>query len=117
MIIQVAVGAMEHGVPQLSFDGSRIGVMPIGRDAVRHHLSDSPGRTKEGLCRCTVASLAQVDIPQIPIPIYSTVQVGPPTLPFKIGFVAVPPPASSPPPVLTEGLIQHGSKFRFPLPH
>src|SRR5262249_23305901 len=71
---------------------------------------------KEGLCRCTVASLAQVDIHQIPIPIYSTVQVGPPTLHFKIGFVAVPTPAYSPPPVLTEGLIQHGSKFRFPLP-
>ena len=32
VIIQVAVGAMTHRLPQLSFNGSGVGVMSIGRN-------------------------------------------------------------------------------------
>ena len=42
MIVQVAVGAMAHGFLQRGFDGSRIGVMPIGPHPLWHTTSDGP---------------------------------------------------------------------------
>src|SRR5262249_18334086 len=104
MIIQVAVRAMGDCLAQLRLDGSRIGIVPIGGDPVRHHLGDGPGGPEERLCRGTVPRLTQIDVHQIPVSIYCAVQIGPATFHFRIGFVRVPTSSHSSAPMLTETL-------------
>src|SRR4051812_24491903 len=77
VIVQVTVGAMTHGFPQLSFDGSRIGVMPVGRHALRDTTGDSPCGVEERFCRCLVPLLTQHYIDQVPRAIYCAVEIGP----------------------------------------
>jgi hypothetical protein len=74
-IIQVTIGAMTYGCSSRSFDRTGRGVVAIRGDAFRDTTSDGACGTKEGFCRCSVASLAQQDIDRIPIPIDRPVQV------------------------------------------
>jgi hypothetical protein len=69
MIIEVTVGAMEYGVPQLRFEGSGIGIMAISGDPRWDTTGDSARGPEKDFCRGLVPLLAQQDIDQIPIPI------------------------------------------------
>src|SRR5262245_18769323 len=108
---------MNDTFSQLCLNGSGVGIMPVGGHTLGHLTRNGPGGAEEGLGRCTVAPLAQVDIHQIHISIYGEVQVDPPALPFQIRLVAVPAPAHSPAPMFTEGFTTDWGQFGFPLPH
>jgi hypothetical protein len=60
MVVQIAVGPVQHPVPEDVPNGQRIGIMTIRRDPVRHHPSRQPCRPKEGLGRCKVPGITEV---------------------------------------------------------
>jgi hypothetical protein len=62
MIIQVTVGPVRHPLPKDIPNGTWIGIMAIGGDALRRHPGYRPGRTKEGLGRREVACVAEPHI-------------------------------------------------------
>jgi hypothetical protein len=117
MIIQVAVGPMAHGLPQLGFDGPWISIVAIGGDTLRDTPRDCARRTEEGFRRCRVALLIQQDIHQVSIAINSTVQIRLAPFHFDIRFVDVPAAANSSAPLLPQCLAQQRRELCFPLPH
>jgi hypothetical protein len=116
-IIQVPVRAMAHLCPQLSFDRSRIRVMPVSGHPLWHTTGDGPRRAEERFGRRHISGLAQQHIDEIPIPINRPIQLHPPALHFAVGFVRIPtrPDASSP--VLPQRLAQERGELRLPPPH
>jgi hypothetical protein len=58
MIIQVAVRTMLHGFPEFGFDRAGIGIMPVGRNALRNTAGDDTGGPKERFRRGSVPLLA-----------------------------------------------------------
>jgi hypothetical protein len=58
MIIQVAVGAMTHLFPQLRFDRAGIGVMPVGRNALR----DTFGTVRADRKNASTAALSRFSL-------------------------------------------------------
>src|SRR5215510_9585025 len=91
--------------------------MSIGGDAVRDYLGDGPGRPKKRLSGSTVSRLTQIDVNQVPVPIDRAVEIGPASFHFEIRLVTIPASSHSAPPMLAEGLTQHGGQLGFPLPH
>jgi hypothetical protein len=85
MSVHVTGGAMMDFLPQLRLDGSRIGVMAIGRHPLGHTTGDRARGAKEGFRRCLVALLAAQDIDQIPVAIERAVQGGPTPFPLREG--------------------------------
>jgi hypothetical protein len=77
MIIQVAVRPMRHPVPEDIPNGTRVGIMAVGGDAVRHHPGHCPRRAEEGLCRCRVACVTEAHIHQVAVTIDRPVEVLP----------------------------------------
>ena len=77
--------------------------MPVGRHALRDTPGDNARRTEKRCCRCPVTLLTQPDVNAVPITIESTGQIGPAAFPFAGGFVDLPAPANSSPPMLAEG--------------
>src|SRR5262249_4327365 len=84
VIIQVAVGAMTHRLPQLSFDGSGVGVMSIGRNAFRDTLSDRTRGPEERFGRSTATLLTEQDVDQIASVIKGAGQIPPAPFHFSI---------------------------------
>src|SRR4051795_13022490 len=58
-VIQVAAGAVPHPFAELAPDRPRVAVVTVGRDPVRRHAGDCPGRAEERLRRRHVALLAE----------------------------------------------------------
>ncbi len=69
VIIQVAVGTMTHGFPQLRFDGLGVGVVTITGDSLRDTTGDGARGPEEFFCCRAVTRLTQQDVYQIPIAI------------------------------------------------
>jgi hypothetical protein len=59
MVVEMAVGPVQHPVPKDVSNGARVGVMPIGRDAVRRHPRHRPRRAEERLRRGEVPGGAE----------------------------------------------------------
>src|SRR5262245_15268892 len=76
-VVQIALGSMRHVVPKVVADCPRIGIMPIGRNALGRHPAQRPGRAKAGLGCHEVAGMAQPCIYKVPIPVTGTVEVTP----------------------------------------
>jgi hypothetical protein len=58
VVVQIAVGLMAYGFPQLGFDRAGIGIMPVGRYALRNTAGDYTGGPKERFRRGSVPLLA-----------------------------------------------------------
>ena len=90
--------------------------MAIGCDPSRNTISNRTGRAEECFGGGPVPRLTEINIHQIPVPIYRTVPIGPAALHFQIGLIRVPACPYLSTSLLTQGLAQNGCKFSFPLP-
>jgi hypothetical protein len=69
MVVQVTVGAMAHGFPQLRLDSLGIGVMTVTGDTRWDTAGNGACGPEEGFRCRAVAPLTQQDIDQVPIAI------------------------------------------------
>ena len=117
MVIEVAICAVSDTFSQFRLNGSWVRVMPVGGNSVQHDLGDRASRVEERLGSRTVPRLTQIDVDQVPIPIYRAVEVSPAPFNSEIGLVTIPTPSHPAAPLFAEGLTQHGCEFGFPLPY
>jgi hypothetical protein len=73
--------------PKTLPDGTRIGIMAIGGDAIGRHPGHHPRRPKEALGRREVAYSAEPHVHEVAVSINGTVQVTPPPLDFDRRFI------------------------------
>ena len=74
---------MAHLFPQRSFDRTGIGVMPVRSHALKDTVGDCACGPEKGFCRSFVTLLAQQDFDEVPIAIYSAVEIGIPRVTVK----------------------------------
>jgi site-specific DNA recombinase len=87
VVIQVAVGTMEHPAPEHVLDGTWMGFVAVGGDAVGHHPGHHPGRTEEGLSRRKVAGVAEPCVDQVAVPVDGAVEIAPVPLDPEVGIL------------------------------
>ena len=75
---------MTYPFPQRRFDGSGIGVMTIGGDALRDTVRDGARRTEERFRCGLVPLLTQEDVDQVPFTINGPVEIGPASFDFDV---------------------------------
>jgi hypothetical protein len=90
MIIQVAVGSVRHPLPEDIPNGTQVGIMAIGGDAVRRHPGYRPRRPKERLGGREVLGGTEPHIDEIPVSVNCPVEVLPLALDFDIRLVYIP---------------------------
>jgi hypothetical protein len=117
MVVQIAVGAVPHPVPENIPNGTWIGLMAICRDAGRRPPCHGPCRPKEGLGRCKVSGITEANIHEVAISIHRSVEVLPLALDTDIGFVHRPAVTDLTVPPLAKRLTEERSELASPLPH
>ncbi len=89
-IVEGAVGPVEHVTAQGLADGTRVGVMPIGRHpfwGVTNHLD---GLLEKALSSFHISLLTQQRVNQVAIPIDGAIQITPFPFDVDVGLINVP---------------------------
>jgi hypothetical protein len=117
VVVEMAVGAVQHPVPKDVSNGVWIGIMPIGGDAVRRHSRHRPGGAEERLSRLEVTPVAEPCIDAMAVAINRPVEVLPLALDFDTRLVDIPAFAHGTVAPPAQGLTEERSELAFPLPH
>jgi hypothetical protein len=67
MVIQVTVRPVDHMVPEVVPNGTRVGIEAIRGDAIWGDTGHDPGGAKKGLSRCSVACLTQAHVDELAV--------------------------------------------------
>ena len=107
---------MRHPLPEDVPNRARIGIMAIGRDAIRRHPSHHPCRPNKGLGRREIACIAEPHVHEVAVSINGTVQVIPLPLNFDLRFIHVPAGPHGPVAPPAQGLAEEPEPACFPTP-
>jgi hypothetical protein len=117
VVIQVAIRAMLHVIPEDMAYGARVGVVAIRGDAVRYHAGARPGGTEECLRRGEVAGVTEAHVHQISVSINRPVEGLPPTVNPHLRLIDVPTGSHRAVSPFAQGLAQQGGQLALPIPY